>query len=169
MSCRRTCIPRFQLGFQTRNLNLLECCTQLPGELQFPDSRAVTLLGAREYRDKPLQTQFLRISVTDASLSQMLYQPDCEPNAGHGLILMFPNAAIADQNAQPLANGLLCLRIRPEAVSPFTLSMLTCLLHPFKGHFGLNVNGTFETDAGGTTTVLAESVTACNIQPTVPS
>lgn len=111
------------------------------------------------------QSQLLRIQVTNASISQMLYAPDTSTNPGYGFIVMFPSATLADQNDKALATGYVCLRANPEAISSFCLSMLNCLLQPFKGYFELDIMGTYEID-NNLATVLADAVSACDIQPT---
>ncbi len=111
------------------------------------------------------QPALLRIEVTSESVSQMLYQPNGHPYPNHGFIVSFKNAALADVNATTLRTGMLVLRARPDAFCQISLLMINRLLQPFQGYFELVVNGTYEYDSTGDfTTVIAESVFACDIQ-----
>jgi hypothetical protein len=107
---------------------------------------------------------FLRVQATDTGLSQMLYQPATTTNPGYGFIANFSNAVLADVNAAQLSAGFISLRIAPAILEQFHLAMLARLLQPFTGYFELDVDGTYSV-AGTVTTVLVDSIAACDIQP----
>ncbi len=113
---------------------------------------------------KNLQPEFLRISVTNGAISQM--ECDTDTSDPYGFIVNFPNATLADANDHPLLTGFVSLDVKPAGISPICVLMLMRLLQPFQGIFDIDVMGTYSTDpATNVTVVLAESVGACNIQP----
>ena len=56
------------------------------------------------------------------------------------------------------------MRIAPAVVEPFHLAMLSRLLQPLIGYFEMDVDGTY-TVFGTVITVLIDSISGCDIQP----
>jgi hypothetical protein len=111
-------------------------------------------------------TTLLRIEVTNARISQWQHAPRDTTFPGHGLIVNFPEATLADADDTPIMRGFVSLRARPEEITPFATAMLARLLDPFVGVFELAFEGRHETDAAtGVTTVLLDRLVAADIQP----
>lgn len=118
----------------------------------------------------PKTSTFLRIQVSDSGVTQMQYAPGISTNPGYGFILLFRQGTLADANDKPLERGYLGMRIRPSAVSPFDLALLSRLLQPFKGYFEMDVMGTYTAQQVSPTEnvieVLVDSILVTDIQPT---
>jgi hypothetical protein len=107
---------------------------------------------------------FLRVQATNTGLSQMLYTPATAVPPAPTFIFNFNNAVLADANAAQLSAGFISVQMPPAIVEVFHLTMLSRLLQPFTGYFELDVDGTYAI-AGTVTTVVVDSISACDIQP----
>jgi hypothetical protein len=111
-------------------------------------------------------TSLLRIEVTNARISQWQHAPRDATFPGHGFIVNFPEATLADAEDTPIVRGFVSLRARPEEITAPATAMLARLLDPFVGVFVLAFEGSFQTDANsGVTTVLLDRLVAADIQP----
>lgn len=123
---------------------------------------------------QPAATQLLRIRMGSGttyapptcSHVQIVFQPGTTtPVAGHGFIVTFDNAELADVNARLLHTGATCLRLRPHGVSDTHLMLLNRFTEPHPCYIEIDVNGTYRTDpATDITEVVADTITAFSLQ-----
>jgi hypothetical protein len=112
------------------------------------------------------QTGMFEIRVSNSVINQFSYipiGPDTDP--GYGVILNLDQATVQDANNVQIWSGATVLRIKTSTVTPLHATMITRMVDPFQGMFEIDIQGTFNLDAGATyAELLADSLLDCILQ-----